>query len=194
MQCSPPYEEIVELLRSKIRVQRAVRQRAKTGDEAYRLVVLFTAADAAVDLFQNSATGYRAQYLAGPPLGDQANRLVLDTLLPDTYRLIEKLRPSLPQTFVKASLGHPWVKIWVHQGPWLRSARREDRVLHVAKWEPKLRSDDERERKLARWGMLAPEFEKSFVIKGGFVQPTGQVRLGEPPKNRPIDLHTCGFT
>jgi hypothetical protein len=128
-------------------------------------------------------------------LGETANRLALDELSPRVVPLIQShgMKP-LRSSILDRSLQHPAAKIWIHQGLWLRHARREDRVLRVACWHFQLNSQDKRRRKLARWACLAPQHEASIVLKGGFVFPNGQPWLGPPDKQRSEELHLCGFT
>lgn len=192
---SPPFQSIVASLRDQLAVEAVKCDPAKSGDEAYRVVVKLRATTKAIDLFHNSVSGYRAQYLGGSELGEAANSFALNELLPHVVPLIAgRGKSTVPAVVFEQSLRHPWAKLWIHQGLWLRHARRDHRVLLVQQWEAQLSSEVKRCRKLARWGCLAPELESAFVIKGGFVYPSGVHRFGTPPKDRAADLHACGFT
>jgi hypothetical protein len=148
-----------------------------------------------LDTFFNSAAGYRAQYLSETRLGQAANRLVLDALLPKVLRSIEKASADPDrQEFAEQSLLHPWSKVWVHQGLWLRHARREHRVLQVPEWQAELSSENMHRRKLARWGSLAPEHESCLLLKGGYVQSGDHLMFGKSPTERDQSLHELGFT
>jgi hypothetical protein len=191
---SPPYDEIVASMKTDLTLEIARCQRSKSGERSYRVVAKLRSTPAAIDLFHNSASGYRAQYLLGTSQGEAANRYALDELLPIVVPLLIKRRPNFPSVILEQSLRHPWTKVWIHQGVWLRRARRDQQVLHVPDWEARSDPSISRVRKLVRWGTLAPDAEPAFVLKGGFVLPDGSHRLGQPPKNRAEDIHTCGFT
>ena len=191
---SPSYEEIVGSMKTDLTLEIAHCQRAKPGEKAYRVVAKLRSTPAAIDLFHNSASGYRAQYLLGTSRGEAANTHALQELLPIVVPLLIKRRPSFPAVILEQSLRHPWTKVWIHQGVWLRRARKDQQVLHVPCWESHADSAIPRVRKLIRWGRRAPDVEPAFVLKGGFVFPDGRHRLGQPPKNRAEDIHTCGFT
>lgn len=190
----PEYEEIIALLLRDVTLEMARCQRAKDGERAYRVVTKLRATPTVIDLFHNAASGYRAQYLAGTSIGEAANEYALSTLLPAVVPLLLANRPDFPNLVLEQSLRHPWTKIWIHQGLWLRRARRDQQNLRVLSWESRAGSSEPRTRKLVRWGLLTPDSESSFVIKGGFVFLDGRHRLGKPPKNRAEDIHTCGFT
>lgn len=190
----PDYDEIIKRLLRDVSLEVARCQRAKGSAKAYRVVAKLRTTPLAIDLFHNSVAGYRAQYLSGASVGEAANAHALSALLPAVVPLLLQRRPNFPSVVLEQSLSHPWTKIWIHQGLWLRHARREEQVLQVPSWAARATSNEPRVKKLVRWGSLAPETEQSFVIKGGFVFLDGSHRLGEPPKNRAEDIHTCGFT
>ena len=191
---SPSYVEIIAAMTHKMELEALCCQRAESGELAYRVVAKLSSTPATIDLFHNSATGYRAQYLLGEAIGEAANDYALTQLLPAIALLVLKRRPICPAAVLEQSLRHPWTKVWVHQGPWLRHARKDEWVLRVPDWQGQATSANARSGKLIRWGMLAPDTEAAFVIKGGFVFSDGRHRLGEPPKNRAQDIHSCGFT
>lgn len=190
----PDYNEIVEHLLQDISLEDARCQRAEDSVKAYRVVTRLRTTPRAIDLFHNSAGGYRAQYLSSASLGEAANNYALLTLVPVVVSLLLQKRVNFPSVVLDQSLRHPMTKIWIHQGRWLRCARRDQHVLKIPSWASRAASSEPRIRKLVRWGMLVPDEESSFVIKGGFVFMNGRHRLGELNKNRTQDIHTCGFT
>ena len=184
-------EGIVENLRRNSRVECVRRERASGGQAGHRSVVVLRATARVLDQFFNSCSGYRAQYLVRPTLGNKANRYVICEMLP---KVLAAITSESKRAFVEASLAHPWAKVWIHQGAWLRRARRKDRVLLVDSWQAELRARDRDRRKLARWGTLAPKNETRFMIKGGFVHGINRVKSGKPPLVRARELHELGFT
>ncbi|NMG43041.1 hypothetical protein GPA22_04770 [Aromatoleum toluvorans] len=173
---------------------RAIAQPAPNGQPGHRVSAQFRADKNAVDLFFNSSSGYRAQYLQDVHLGDKANRFTIEALEPALYEAI-RLVPNndkLLQIF-EASLAHPWAKVWIHQGPWLLWSKRIERVLIVPSWQAELGSQDKRRRKLARWGALAPE-ETRFILKGGYVDSGTLLMSGKSAETRRQEIHCLGFT
>ncbi len=191
----PPYEEIVAALCRRLELESVRWQKLKAGEDAHRVVIKLRSTVDAVTFFHNSSSGYRAQYWRSIASGEAANRLALDTLFPHVVPLVQShgmkqaRLPTLDQ-----SLHHPAAKIWIHQGSWLRYARREDRVLRVQSWQSQLNSEDKRRRKLARWACLAPQHESSIILKGWFMLPNGLPWTGSPHKQRSEEIHLCGFT
>ncbi|MDR5740151.1 hypothetical protein [Caballeronia sp. LZ016] len=190
----PSFDGIFELLKHRLTLEQVIKQRATDDKTVSRVVVKLRTSARAIDLFHNSSSGYRAQYYTDVGLGDAANKLVLEELLPIVVPLVLQLRPSLPIDFLDQSFGHPCAKVWIYQGLWLRHARSDHRVLEVPRWQSQLGSEKNRPRKLARWGCLAPDSESAFVIKGGFVFPDGRRRCDVPGKNRATEIHAFGFT
>lgn len=160
-----------------------------------RYVIKVRVDPARLDLFFNSSSGYRAQFLAGAQLGRRADRHVLDVAMRElASQLASRYGPAHPQASVEASIAHPRAKVWIHQGLWLRFARRDDRVLKVAAWQTRLESDDKNRRKKARWGMLAPDAESLLLLKGAYFDGGTPLDIGKSPAARSRDLHELGFT
>ena len=180
---------------SSLEVLRLIDEPAPKSLTGRRLAALFRTDRRALDLFFNSASGYRAQYLCKPELGDEANRLVIDALTPVLDKAIGgRSGNTASRAFCELSLAHTWAKVWIHQGSWLRRSRRIERVLLVPSWQSELQSVDKHRRKLARWGSLAPEYETRFVLKGGYVESGRQLKICKSARERRQELHTLGFT
>jgi hypothetical protein len=188
----PPFKSIVADLMASARIEKVGRQCAPYGQLAQRCTVVLTVDSEKLDMFFNSASGYRAQYLLCREQGHRANRFVLDTATPKV--LSELVGRHLESAFVASSLTHDWAKVWVHQGLWLRRARREHRVLLVPSWQQELSSRDKERRKLALWGALAPSTESRILLKGGYVSSTEKLCIGKPPTQRASEIQELGFT
>ncbi|MFQ6021869.1 MAG: hypothetical protein ACE5NW_04040 [Acidiferrobacterales bacterium] len=175
-------------------MERIRRERAPEGQAGHRSVVVLRVEPEALDRFFNSASGYRAQYLVQPELGNKANCIVIGKLLPKVLRALDRRSKQAERAFVESSLSHPWSKVWIHQGLWLRRAKREHRVLLVQAWQAEITSRDHRRRKLARWGALAPAHEIHLLVKGGYLCRGDELDVGKPPSMRARELHELGFT
>jgi len=192
---SPAFESLVEELNHTFQIERVQYQWAPGNQLGHRCIVILRAASEVLDRFFNSASGYRAQYLAHPNTGDRANRLVIDTLHTKVVHAIAERNPGKAEReFAEASLAHAWAKVWIHQGLWLRQAKREHRVLLVPTWQSELASGDKRRRKLVRWGALAPAQESRLLLKGGYVRDGTELEVGKSPFSRAQELHELGFT
>ncbi len=163
----------------------------------HRVEIKLATSPKTVDLFHNSRCGYRAQYYLGVKTGEQANRYVIRGLLPRLEELVSGDEESTcPWMWAKKSLLDREAKVWIHQGVWLRLQRKVDRNLNVQRWtEACLNAEPgSRDRKLARWGSLAPAKETRIDIKGGYIDLSG-TPLGKSLKpTRSEDIHRLGFT
>ena len=126
---SPPFESIVEELLDNAQVERVLSQQAPNEQPGHRCTVVLDVKPEMLDTFFNSVSGYRAQYLLDPVQGNWANRFVIDIALPKIVRALDDRRAD--RKFIESSLVHCWAKVWIHQGLWLRRAKREHRVLLV---------------------------------------------------------------
>lgn len=189
------FTDIVRSMLTQMKVLDAKVQPAPKRHPGHRFAARFGTDAVALDNFFNSASGYRAQYLQGPALGDEANRLVIDALIPSLSRaLLEQHVSTELRALFEPSLSHPWAKVWIHQGPWLLWSRRDQRILLVPSWQTELQSPDKHRRKLARWGSLAPEHETRFVLKGGYVASGRHIEICKSASTRGQEIHTLGFT
>lgn len=189
---SPSYECIVTELLDNAQVGEVHRQRAPDGQPGDRCTVVLDANPEMLDTFFNSASGYRAQYLLDTEQGNRANRFVLDKALPKILHALCGRRAD--PIFVESSLTHCWAKVWIHQGLWLRRAKREHRVILVPAWQRELTSHDNKRRRLSRWGALAPENESRLLLKGGYVLSAKGLCIGKPLSKRAREIHDLGFT
>lgn len=187
------FESVVARLVRSARVEQLKRERARECPSAFRAVVILRVEPASLDDFFNSHVGYRAQYFVSRRLGEKANRFAISRFLRKVLAAASK-RECPNQSFLKASLTHPYSKVWLHQGVWLRRAKREDRVLLVRRWQAELDSNDKLRQKLARWGSLAPANEMGLVLKGGYIGSTARVKMGKLPATRSKQLNELGFT
>jgi hypothetical protein len=192
---APPFERLAADMLREAKVEAIRWERSKEDSRGRRFVVVIRVDPARLDLFFNSSSGYRAQFLAGPQIGRRADRHVLDVAMRELApQLASRYGPAHPQASVEASIAHPRAKVWIHQGQWLRFARRDDRVLKVAAWQARLESDDKNRRKKARWGMLAPHTESLLLLKGAYLHEGRALKVGKDPADRARDLHELGFT
>jgi hypothetical protein len=176
-------------------VLKAVVRPADTDQRALRIEALLRVEASDLDLFFNSASGYRAQYYQSETLGNAANRLAVDALLPNIVaQAIHVRTKQSARDLARASLEAESAKVWIHQGAWLRLCRNTERVLTVPRWQLGISSEERRVRKLARWGALAPATETRIVVKGAFIADGRAVSLGKAPRVRTSELHNFGFT
>lgn len=192
------FERIVTSMKKNVRVRFYKRQRKKNSLETpyYRVRIKLELDTTAVDLFHNSKAGYRAQYYHNISNGDRANQYLIWQLCPRVLDLLkERHKKTCPLSFVKASLLGPHSKVWINQGSWLRVARRADQLLKPKRWEQKVGKNlNERQRKLLRWGRLAPKTETCIDLIGTFVTLKGKPIKNNHKPNRGMEIHEYGFT
>jgi len=147
-----------------------------------------------VDLFHNSARGYRAQYYSSIKAGERANVYALRSLAARVVELSQAApKRTCPPNFIARSIASSHAKLWIHQGLWLRHARSRDSELFVSRWLERQRSTDAKQRKKARWAALAPRTECRIDIKGAYFRLDGK-SLGTLKPGRSSDIHYLGFT
>lgn len=194
LQCPPRYEHLVDGLLRQMSLVRVAREKSRDIPGYFRAVVILRVRASALDLFYNSASGYRAQYYGGAALGTAANRNAIDRLLPSiTVAVADANKRTCPPDWVETSLRDPHAKLWPHQGLWVRYARKADRNLLVARWVARQADPDKKLRKRAERSMLTPANERLLELKGGFLSSTGSP-LGTFKPKRSEDLHELGFT
>jgi len=167
------------------------RKRIRDHPDYYRVEITLRVPPRTVDLFHNSAAGYRAQYYRSAAVGMTANQYAVRRLVPRiTKSLKEMPKRTCPLWWVEKSLRNSEAKLWVHQGRWLRSPRKSDQNLLVKRW---LGSNPaKRNRRL--WVTLTPRKETQIDLKGGPLTLSGE-QLTKPLKSgRSKDIHTVGYT
>jgi hypothetical protein len=190
----PEFEEVVRLIASTAAVLEYRREGRRGRPSHNRVIVRFAVDTEKVNLFHNSASGYRAQYYVSPELGDEANALIVRSL---TARAVAILaghsKRTCPLDWVTLSMEQPSAKVWIHQGMWLRHARRSDERLRVERWYRYRQHQDVNARRRPRWAALLPDSEASLEVKGAFVTNRGEVIDSLKP-DRARQLHEHGFT
>lgn len=192
----PPLEEIVELMANSATVSSHKRERCRSYPQYYRVVIALKIDSEIVDLFHNSACGYRSQYYRSVKHRQRANDYAVKTLVPRIVQLLTgHAKRTCPLCWVRKSLSNVDAKLWIHQGCWLRCARHGDRILQVKRWLAKQHPcQDPSRRKKARWSSLTPKEESQIDFKGAFLTLDGKP-LGRSLKpTRGKDIHECGFT
>lgn len=191
---APSYEAVVAHVGKNASILFHKRERARKEPDFFRVVVRLNADATAIDLFHNSASGYRAQYYHSCRLGIRANEFAVSQLAPVVLGLIaEHPKRTCPAWWVEKSLLDLHAKIWIRQGLWFRHAKVADRELLVKRWLDQQECQDPDRRKKAVWGSLIPERETQLEIKGGFLTLDGKPLGGLKP-GRTKDLHELGFT
>jgi hypothetical protein len=194
LQSGPEYEEIVRLIASTAIVLDYQRQGRRGLARQNRVILRFAVDKRLVDLFHNAATGYRAQYYASPELGDEANTLVVRALAARAATILAgHSKRTCRLDWLKASLEQPSAKVWIHQGVWLRHARRSAEQLRVERWYRHRHDQDVAIRRRVRWGSLLPDSEGSLEVKGAFLDDQGAALESLKP-DRARELHEYGFT
>jgi hypothetical protein len=188
------FEQIIARVAREAIVHNHMRNRACSHPQYFRALVTLKVGPSTVDLFHNSASGYRAQYYRSIDSGRCANWYALKNLLP---RLKESLmgheKRTCPWWWIEKSLLDPEAKLWIHQGRWLRYARSADRHLYVPRWVIQQNCQSKERRKKALWATLTPDSETCIELKGGYLTLEGK-RLGKLKPARAKDIHELGFT
>jgi hypothetical protein len=196
---APPFEGLVDAMMSDAKLEAIQWERVPKKDgqrePGRRFIIKVRVRPGRLDRFFNSSSGYRAQFLVGVRLGGRADRYVRDAAMRELASQLEAYYgPVYPKELVERSIAHPRAKVWIHQGLWLRCARRTDRVLRIAAWQGGLESDVDDRRKKARWGMLAPHTESLLLLKGAYFHEGRPLKGRKDPADRARELHELGFT
>lgn len=170
------------------------REKSCSERQYFRALLILKVDPSTVDLFHNSVSGYRAQYYDGVKNGERANAYALRRLTPRIKELlVGHEKRTCPWWWVEKSLLDPAAKVWIHQGLWLRHAKRTHPQLVVARWVQEEASLDPQRRKKATWASLTPREETRIDLKGGFLTLAG-VPLGKSKRTRSEDIYELGFT
>ncbi|SFQ60097.1 hypothetical protein SAMN03159489_04449 [Pseudomonas sp. NFPP07] len=191
---APDFQVIVDRLVEKTDKILMVREHCCKSHDYFRVVAtLHCTQSRLVDFFHNANTGYRAQYLESPSLGDAANAYCSQQFA----SLVEaKVRKKLPGhwslDWASESIHSKCAKSWIYQGLWIRNAREDCEDLKVDAWSPKCGTDKDKRRK-ARYGRQLPGEENRIVLKGGWISIDLKC-LGSLKSERANDIHRYGFT
>jgi hypothetical protein len=167
------------------------RTRIRDNPGFYRAEITLQMAAETVDLFHNSAAGYRAQYYRSAKVGKVANKYAIRQLRPRVMELLTGVyKRTCPPWWVEKSLRHAEAKLWIHQGHWLRSPRQSDRNLMVKRW---LESNPAKKRRQL-WATLTPGKEMRIDLKGAPLTLAGKPLTKRLKRKRSFDIHRVGYT
>lgn len=182
---------IVHNMVKQARVLTYERKKIRDFPGYYRAEITLKVVAETVDLFHNSAAGYRAQYYRSTRAGKIANDYALRKLVPRVIELLGKAhKRTCPPWWVEKSLRHPEAKLWIHQGQWLRSPKKFDRNLMVKRW---LKANP-KDRKRLLWNTLTPATEVRIDLKGAPLTLEGKPLSASLKPRRSIDIHEVGYT
>lgn len=157
----------------------------------YRAEVTLEVDAALVDLFHNSAAGYRAQYYHSIKTGESANEYAVRQLVPRVRQLLDGVRKrTCPAGWVERSLLHREAKLWIHQGPWLRHPKKSDAQLGVRRWLAY--KWNEKHKQL--WPRLTPGNETRVDLKGAPLTLEGIPLMKSAKPNRARQIFESGYT
>lgn len=187
------FEAIVRELCARIRIIEVHRNKAESAHGYSRAHVKVKVHRDACTMFHSGRSGYRAQYYDGISNGERANAFAVRSI---TKAILSQLSDTrlMSVEWIEQSLLSRNSKVWVHQGQWLRYARRSDRLLIVERWHRQLASDDKKRRKLALWASLVPQQEDRIDIKGEFLTLDARPIDINPKQGRSKQLYELGFT
>ena len=189
----PSFTEIIEEVVGAAELLYHARERCRSDKNYFRFVAIIKCAGSHVDLFHNSASGYRAQYYAAESIGISANVYAVQHLCRQLFDLLGSHRKrTCPLPWINASVSAADAKVWIHQGPWLRANRHADRLLQVERWA-EAHAPDECAKRRARWSRLTPGAEDRLDLKGGFVTLDG-ASLGTLKPYRAPNIYKHGYT
>jgi hypothetical protein len=174
-----------------IRIVSLKRARLRDYPRYHRVEITLELKATIVDLFHNSAAGYRAQYYYRVKTGEWANQYVIRKLCPGVLQLlVDRGKRTCPVWWVERSLAHPEAKLWIHQGSWLRHARKSDGRLRIRRWLAYKWAEKHKD----LWSSLAPGDETRIDIKGAPVALDGTPLSTSLKPTRGQQIHDAGFT
>ena len=147
------------------------------------------------DLFFNSPNGYRAAYCKSIASGTEANRLVIDALLPKLLEAWRKKNPKFHNVqWADKALRHYSAKIWIYEGficchKWTELNIEIENPIWIATAN---RTNPEGSR-LPYWGARAPISDK-LEVKGAWIDPDGGFQIGKSPDKRACDIRCQGWS
>jgi len=187
----PSFRSIVRRIARLGRVVNLKHAALRKARGYYRVDVTLALAARTVDLFHSSAAGYRAQYYRSVTIGEAANHYLIERLTPGILKYLQRVGlRSCPPWWVEKSLRGSEAKAWIHQGPWLRQARRSDRNLFVSRWLAHGARDPKRQ----LWATLTPRGETRIDLKGAPLTRDGKYLRRHLKPNRSKDIRDLGYT
>jgi hypothetical protein len=113
----PTFERIVSRIAREMKLIAISRQRARDEPVFFRAIITLKVDPSTVDLFHNSARGYRAQYYSSLAAGDRANLYTLKALAPGIVQQSKAFsKRTCPPDWLARSIADRSAKVWIHQG------------------------------------------------------------------------------
>ncbi len=152
-----------------------------------RAVFLAEVPSQTYDSFFNSPFGYRAQYARGVECGEQANRLLINTLTTDMISVAVRESAS-DINLIRRSLAADDAKIWICESEVEDHMGDDAPEINYAPWQMASKT---------AWcngvGLRAPVGTK-IEIKGGWLDQQGLVQGDQYKADRSQDIHDFGFS
>ena len=185
------FVDIVRSITKQARVLTHKRKKIRDYKGYYRAEVILKIPAKTVDLFHNSAAGYRAQYYRSVKTGEIANEYAVRQLAVCIMQMLNgEYKRTCPAWWMEKSLVHPEAKLWIHQGRWLLIGQLSDRNLTVKRW---LGSNPEK-KKRRLWATLTPMNETRIDLKGAPLTLTGRSLPVSLKPGRSKDIYSVGYT
>lgn len=189
--CGLGFVDIVQSIAKQASVLTHKRKMIRDFRGYYRAEVTLEMPAEIVDLFHNSATGYRAQYYSSVKTSEMANRYAVRQLSKRVMQLLNgKHKRTCPPWWMEKSLLHPKAKIWIHQGRWLLIGRFSERNLFVKRWL----DSNPTKKKRRLWATLTPMNETRIDLKGAPLTLTGRNLNASLKQNRSQEIYAVGYT
>ena len=184
----------VGIVRNIVREARVLtykRKKIRDSPGYYRAEVTLEMPAETVDLFHNSAAGYRAQYYCSAKIGEIANEYAIRQLAPCVIQILNgNYKRTCPPWWMEKSLLHSKAKLWIHQGRWLLIARMSERNLSVKRWL----DSNPTKKKRRLWATLTPMNETRIDLKGAPLTLTGRPLPRSLKRGRSEDIYAIGYT
>jgi len=190
---APPFLELIERVRTEMRLLCADWQDCDVMDGYRRRVYCISLCHELFDLFFNSATGYRAQYFHSLNKGLQANAQAIKALVPPLLRDSEAINSEAAE--IESSWTAPSAKLWLAEhekhlcdaclGEWSPPQDSEPDILN-GRWE---KGDHVK----SRYGRKAYSFTKIRIF-GGFIDAYGHEYTPWDKLDRAKHLYCHGWT
>jgi hypothetical protein len=185
------FASIVRNIAKQATVLTYKRKKIRDFPGYYRVEITLKVAAETVDLFHNSAAGYRAQYYRSAKTGEIANKYAIRQLAPRVMEMLDGMhKRTCPSWWMGKSLVHSKAKLWIHQGRWLLLARLSDRNLIVNRWF----NSNPTKKKRRLWATLTPMNETRIDLKGAPLTLDGRPLTISLKSGRSKDIHAVGYT